>query len=88
VIISVYIYDAAATRFCRQDDWVKYLPTAEFALNSREHSATGKSPFYLLYGYNPEFHISVNPMSNLPAENDQLQALKEARDDTKAACHK
>lgn len=24
----------------RQDDWAEYLPIAEFALNSREHSVT------------------------------------------------
>ncbi len=34
----------------RQDDWTDWLPLAEFAHNNRIHSATGKSPFMVLYG--------------------------------------
>ncbi len=37
----------------RQDDWTDWLPLAEFAHNNRIHSATGKSPFMVLYGRNP-----------------------------------
>ena len=35
----------------RQDNWVKYLPTAEFALNSRWHSTHQMTPFEVVYGY-------------------------------------
>ncbi|SJL03638.1 uncharacterized protein ARMOST_06995 [Armillaria ostoyae] len=34
----------------QQDDWADWLPLAEFAHNNRVHSATGKSPFMVLYG--------------------------------------
>ncbi len=37
----------------RQDDWTDWLPLAEFAHNNWVHSATGKSPFMVLYGRNP-----------------------------------
>ncbi len=40
----------------RQDDWTDWLPLAEFAHNNRIHSATGKSPFMILYGRNPRLH--------------------------------
>ena len=33
-----------------QDDWVDLLPTAEFIINSCLNSATGHTPFKLLYG--------------------------------------
>jgi transposase InsO family protein len=41
--------------FCNeeQDDWAKILPITEFAYNSHVHSASGSSPFELLYGYQP-----------------------------------
>jgi transposase InsO family protein len=41
--------------FCNeeQDDWAKILPIVEFAYNSHVHSASGSSPFELLYGYQP-----------------------------------
>ena len=34
----------------RQTDWSDWLPMAEFTHNNRVHSATGKSPFIVLYG--------------------------------------
>ena len=35
------------------EKWEEYLPQAVFALNSRTHTVTGFSPFYLLYGVEP-----------------------------------
>jgi hypothetical protein len=45
----------------RQDDWVTYLPTAEFVLNNRLHSAHQMAPFEVMYGYRPDF-IVVTPI--------------------------
>ena len=63
--------------FCayRQDDWASWLPIAEFALNARVSSATGRSPFELLYRYQLEFRVSENPMTNVPAANERLKLL-------------
>ncbi|QRW18200.1 Retrotransposable element Tf2 protein [Rhizoctonia solani] len=43
-------------------DWATWLPLAEYAYNNAKHSATGKTPFELVYGRNP----IMNP-SNVPA---------------------
>ena len=37
----------------RQDNWVKMLPTAEYAYNSTANETTGESPFMANYGYHP-----------------------------------
>jgi hypothetical protein len=37
----------------RQDDWVKWLPLAEFAYNNSVHSSTGVTPFFALMGLHP-----------------------------------
>ena len=34
----------------QQDNWVVYLPLAEFAHNNWKNASTGESPFYLLMG--------------------------------------
>ncbi|QRW17323.1 Retrotransposable element Tf2 protein [Rhizoctonia solani] len=39
----------------RQSDWVSLLPLAKFALNNLKQSSTGKSPFQICYGLNPQF---------------------------------
>jgi transposase InsO family protein len=36
-----------------QDDWVDFLPEAEFAKNNQDHAATGVSPFFANHGYHP-----------------------------------
>jgi transposase InsO family protein len=66
----------------RQDDWVKYLPMAEFTYNNLEHSSTGMTPFYVLYGYHPEFSWDVSmdpPGGEVPSAKERIEALLEER---------
>jgi hypothetical protein len=73
--------------FCnfQQDNWADLLPFAEFAHNIRAHSATGKSPFQVWYGFQPEFNPPVNFASRLPAVEDRLKALDQIRHEVSAA---
>jgi hypothetical protein len=69
----------------RQDDWASMLPMAEFAYNSRVHSATKHSLFELLYGYKPRFNVPVTTPSTVPAVDNRLDHLQEARQEANAA---
>ena len=40
-----------------QDDWVDWLPLAEFSGNNQISETTGVSPFYANYGFNPRLGI-------------------------------
>ncbi|PIL29421.1 hypothetical protein GSI_09473 [Ganoderma sinense ZZ0214-1] len=66
----------------RRDDWVKWLPIAEFAFNSHVHSATGYSPFYLMYGFEPQFHIPMlsTAVPSADERREELQRMKEYYD--------
>jgi hypothetical protein len=47
----------------QQDDWVDYLPLAEFSFNSSENTSTHSTPFYANLGFNPsEFHPHSDPI--------------------------
>lgn len=69
----------------RHDDWVTFLPTAEFVLNSRMHSAHHMAPFEVMYGYRPDFTIPIGPPTKFPALNSRLQLLRETRKEAEAA---
>jgi predicted aspartyl protease len=69
----------------RQDDWVDLLPTAEFTINSRLNSATGATPFELLYGYTPDFTIPAGRPTGIPTLDKRLQHLQSLRKDAEAA---
>jgi len=73
--------------FCdyRQDDWVKWLPLAQFAHNSQVSSSTGRSPFDLLYGFNPRALPRLSPEAPWPDVEQRLRALEEARDEARAS---
>jgi hypothetical protein len=49
-----------------QDDWVRWLPMAQFAYNQATHSASGVSPFQALLGFKPDLRASVE---ELPQEH-------------------
>ena len=69
----------------RQEDWADLLPTAEFALNSRLHSAHQQTPFEVIYGYRPDFTLPAGRPSPLPALDERLRILREARKEAEAA---
>ena len=58
-------------------EWEECLPIAEFAYNRARHSTTAKSPFEVVYGFNP-----LSPLDILPLP---LQAthLKKVHEDTR-----
>ena len=69
----------------RQDDWVDLLPTAEFVINSRLNSATGHTPFELLYGYTPDFTIPAGRPTGIPLVDRRLQKMCLMHIDAEAA---
>ena len=68
----------------RQDDWVCWLPVAEFAHNVKPHSATGRSPFEIIQGFNPPFTVNTGSTA-LPRLDERLAELKQVREEANAA---
>jgi hypothetical protein len=68
----------------RQDDWDTHLPMAEFAINSRVHSAHGYTPFEANYGYTPHFNIPVGGPTGVLPVDERVRRMQEAREDIEA----
>jgi hypothetical protein len=66
------------------DNWTDFLLFAEFAPNIRMHSATRQSPFFVWYGFQPEFIPPINFATYLPAMKDCLKALDQMRQEVSA----
>ncbi|KAF8747627.1 hypothetical protein RHS01_11313 [Rhizoctonia solani] len=67
-----------------QRDWVKWLPMAEFAYNNAVHSATGKTPFKALYGWEPTLTPSNIP-TDVPEADDLATQMEEQWREVEAA---
>ena len=64
--------------FCgfHPETWVEHIPMAAFVHNHHPHSTTGKSPFYLMLGYEPQAIPNIIETAHLPALEEQLRSLK------------
>ena len=79
--------------FCSyaQDDWAILLPSAELAINNRDATSTGVSPFFLSHGYHVEpfaFETEeLRPIGKSPIQIGEgiLHRLREARNWAQAA---
>ena len=49
-------------------EWDKLLPNVLYALNTTISTATGKSPFELLYGFPPRNGIDPDPSSSIDVD--------------------
>ncbi|QRV77124.1 Transposon Tf2-1 polyprotein [Ceratobasidium sp. AG-Ba] len=72
--------------FCnyRQDDWVRWLPIAEFCHNNQVNSATGKTAFETIYGLHPRWDI-VDLEVNAPNAADMADSMQEIWDEVIAS---
>jgi hypothetical protein len=53
-----------------QDDWVEWLPLAEFASNSARSETTQATPFLANYGFHPRMGFEPIQPANKPAAQD------------------
>jgi Chromo (CHRromatin Organisation MOdifier) domain len=44
----------------KQDDWVYWLPMAEFSYNNSVQATTGMTPFFAMYGRHPEIDVDLS----------------------------
>ena len=71
-----------------QDNWVPYLPLAEFVHNNWPNETTRESPFLILMGYNLRTDWIDRP-SPLPQAQLRVEQFKEARQRAQELmCHK
>lgn len=57
-----------------QDDWVDFLPDAEFAANNHENASTGMTPFFAELGYHPRSGVEP-PESYDKTENRKAELM-------------
>ncbi|QRV88083.1 Retrotransposable element Tf2 protein [Ceratobasidium sp. AG-Ba] len=72
--------------FCnyRQDDWVRWLPIAEFCHNNQVNSATGKTAFETVYGMHPRWDLTDLEV-NAPNAADMANSMQEIWDEVIAS---
>ena len=61
------------------------IPFAEFSHNMRKHSATGRSLFEVLYGYNPPYSADSALETKVPAIAERIRAIREVQEDAAAS---
>ncbi len=73
-----------------QDDWAKWLSLVAFTHNNRVHSAMGKSPFEINYGYNAEILPGAKPQApfRTPASTTFVSQMQKIHAEAKQALEK
>ncbi|GJF00977.1 hypothetical protein PsYK624_172810, partial [Phanerochaete sordida] len=71
----------------QQDNWVDWIPMAEFMLNSHDSSAAGRTPFEIVYGCTPDVTFPAGKHSNIPALDKHLDCMAHIHNGAEAALH-
>lgn len=80
-----------------RDSWAEWLHLLEFAYNSNIHSSTGASPYFLLYGFEPQTPLDIfaknkpgssRSMPDLPQAKSFVETLEMHRDAARTAVAK
>ena len=61
----------------KQNDWVGWLPIAQFCHNDRQHSSTGFSPFYINNGRHPFKGLNIQKESKNQMATEYIEKFKE-----------
>src|SRR5271155_892404 len=62
-----------------------WIPTLKFSYNIKPHANQKEAPLFLQIGYNPISIPTAYPITNIPATQEQLLILQEARKEANAA---
>jgi transposase InsO family protein len=79
------VLEAYIRTFCNYDmsNWSELLPYAEFAYNNSEASATGFSPFYANFGYNPRSAWGLEAEPKNPTATNYIKWIQEVHNSCK-----
>ena len=73
-------------------NWEEYIPHAEFAYNRAKHSTTMKSPFKIVYGFEPSTALDILPLPlhervNMDVDK-RAEYMKQLHEETRATDRK
>jgi len=72
----------------RQEQWPKWLGTAEFTYNNKKHTATQISPFEANYGLSPRMGFEGRRGKRFEAAEEFAERMKQVQEEVKAALGK
>jgi len=72
----------------RQDHWLEWLGTAEFAYNNKAHAGTKVSPFEANSGQNPRMGFELRKKGKFEGAEKFVKRMKEVQEEAKAALGK
>ena len=72
----------------RQEQWLDWLGTAEFAYNNKAHSSTKTSPFKVNYGQDPRIGFEVWKKGKYKGAERFVTKMKEIQNEVKTALGK
>jgi len=69
----------------RQNNWAKWLATAEFAFNNKVYTATRSSPFQVNYGREPRMGFDIRKKGKNEKAEEFVREMKEKDEEARAA---
>ena len=69
----------------RQNNWLEWLATAEFAFNNKVHTVTKMSPFQANYGREPRMGFDIRKKGKNVKAEEFVREMKKRHEEARAA---